>query len=166
MSLPNYQRRLAELGSRYIPRGEQIAGVDFYKLPNGVVPKFSEMMRERVEANLRRTDNLDPMIRMTGCPSHDDNTDGKIREFYRARPFTDYFKCPSAGWWDQRARGSERYTSNAARSGEYVVLTEGRGTVKIISMPPLASASGAQLHPMGTDASQDQSAIFGPRGMP
>ncbi len=59
-SMPNYQRRLAELGSRYIPRGEQIAGVDFNKLPNEVVPKFTEMMRERVEANLRRTDNLDP----------------------------------------------------------------------------------------------------------
>ena len=65
-SLPNYQRRLAELGSRYIPRGEQIAGVDFSQLPNEVVPRFSEMMRERVEANLRRTDNLDPMIRATG----------------------------------------------------------------------------------------------------
>ena len=58
--MPNYQRRLAELGSRYVPRGEQIAGVDFSQLPNEVVPKFSEMMRDRVEANLRRTDNLDP----------------------------------------------------------------------------------------------------------
>ncbi len=58
--MPNYQRRLAELGSRYVPRGEQIAGVDFAQLPNEVVPKFSEMMRERVEANIRRTDNLDP----------------------------------------------------------------------------------------------------------
>ena len=55
----NYQRRLAELGSKYIPRGEQIAGVDFSQLPNEVVPKFTEMMRERVEANMRRTDNLE-----------------------------------------------------------------------------------------------------------
>ena len=36
--MPNYQRRLAELGSRYVPRGEQIAGVDFAQLPNEVVP--------------------------------------------------------------------------------------------------------------------------------
>ena len=94
-SMPNYQRRLAEIGSKYIPRGEQIASVDFGRLPNEVVPKFSEMMRERVEANLRRTDNLDPndtsyrTVLVT-----DENTGGKTREFYRSRPFTDDFKSP------------------------------------------------------------------------
>jgi hypothetical protein len=94
-SMPNYQRRLAELGSRYVPRGEQIAGVDFSQLPNEVVPRFAEMMRERVEANLRRTDNLDPndasyrTVLVT-----DENTGGKTREFYRSRPFTDDFKPP------------------------------------------------------------------------
>ena len=93
-SLPNYQRRLAELGSRYVPRGEQIAGVDFAQLPNEVVPKFSEMMRERVEANLRGTDNLDPNdLSYRTVLVTDANTNGKIKEFYRARPFTDDFKA-------------------------------------------------------------------------
>ena len=35
-SVYDYQRRLAQLGSKYIPRGEQIAGVDFSQLPNEV----------------------------------------------------------------------------------------------------------------------------------
>jgi hypothetical protein len=61
-------------------------------MPDEVVAKFSAMARERVEANLRRTDNLDPddktyrTVLVT-----DDNTGQKIREFYRARPFTDDF---------------------------------------------------------------------------
>ena len=94
-SIYNYQRRLAELGSKYIPRGEQIAGVNFSQLPNEVVPKFAEMMRERVEANMRRTDNLDPSDKSYRTVLvTDDNTGGKIREFYRARPFTDDFKLP------------------------------------------------------------------------
>jgi hypothetical protein len=94
-SVYDYQRRLAGLGSKYIPRGEQIAGVDFAQLPNDVVPRFSEMMRERVEANLRRTDNLDPNdTSYRTVLVQDANTNGKIREFYRARPFTDDFKLP------------------------------------------------------------------------
>ena len=49
-------------------------------------------MRQRVEANLRRTDNLDPndptykVVHVT-----DENTGMKIREFFRGRPFTDDF---------------------------------------------------------------------------
>src|SRR6478736_6597631 len=43
------------------PSGEEICSVAFDQtMPDSVVPRFSEMMRERVEANLRRTDNLDP----------------------------------------------------------------------------------------------------------
>ena len=91
----DYQRRLADLGRKYIPRGEQIAGVNFVQLPDEVVPRFSEMMRERVEANLRRTDNLDPNdTNYRTVLVTDANTNGKIREFYRARPFTDDFKLP------------------------------------------------------------------------
>jgi hypothetical protein len=78
-----------------VPRGEQIAGVDFTQLPNEVVQKFAEMMRERVEANMRRTDNLDPNdTSYRTVLVQDANTNGKIREFYRARPFTDDFKLP------------------------------------------------------------------------
>jgi hypothetical protein len=94
-SVYDYQRRLAALGSKYIPRGEQIAGVAFDQLPNEVVPKFTEMMRERVEANMRRTDNLDPNdTSYRTVLVQDADTNGKIREFYRARPFTDDFKLP------------------------------------------------------------------------
>jgi hypothetical protein len=88
----DYLRRMARLGREYIPRGEEIAGVAFDQLPDAVVPRFSEMIRERVEANLRRTDNLDPndptykVVHVT-----DENTGQKIREFYRGRPFTDDF---------------------------------------------------------------------------
>jgi hypothetical protein len=93
----DYLRRMSRLGRRYVPSGEEIARVAFdYTMPDAVVPKFSEMMRERVEANLRRTDNLDP-----NDPSYrvvhvtDPNTGMKIREFYRARPFTDDFGLPA-----------------------------------------------------------------------
>ena len=93
----DYLRRMSRLGRRYVPSGEEIARVAFdYTMPDAVVPKFSEMMRERVEANLRRTDNLDP-----NDPSYrvvhvtDENTGMKIREFYRARPFTDDFGLPA-----------------------------------------------------------------------
>jgi hypothetical protein len=92
-----YLRRVARVGRKYIPSGEEIARVAFdYTMPDAVVPKFSEMMRERVEANLRRTDNLDPrdpsyrVVHVT-----DENTGTKIREFYRARPFTDDFGLPA-----------------------------------------------------------------------
>jgi hypothetical protein len=91
-----YLRRVSRVGRRYIPAGEEIAQVRFdHTMPDAVVPKFSEMMRERVEANLRRTDNLDPrdtnyrVVHVT-----DESTGMKIREFYRARPFTDDFSRP------------------------------------------------------------------------
>ena len=92
----DYLRRMARVGRRYIPSGEEIAGVAFdHTMPDAVVPRFAEMMRERVEANLRRTDNLDandPNYRVVHVT--DGNTGMRIREFYRARPFTDDFKLP------------------------------------------------------------------------
>jgi hypothetical protein len=48
------------VGRKYIPAGEEIAQVSFAQLPDDVVPKFAEIMRERVEANLFRTDNMRP----------------------------------------------------------------------------------------------------------
>jgi hypothetical protein len=43
----DYLRRLSRVGRKYIPAGEEIARVRFdYTLPDEVVPKFSEMMRE------------------------------------------------------------------------------------------------------------------------
>ena len=93
----DYLRRMSRLGRKYIPRGEEIARVAFdYTLPDAVVPEFSERMRAAVERNMRRTDNLDPRD-----PNYrevlvtDQNTGMKIREFYRARPFTDDFARPT-----------------------------------------------------------------------
>jgi hypothetical protein len=89
----DYLRRMARLGREYIPSGEEIARVKFdSSMPDAVVPKFSEMMRSRVEANLRRVDNLDkndPNYKVIHVA--DGNTGMRIREFYRARPFTDDF---------------------------------------------------------------------------
>ena len=92
-----YLRRVSRVGRKYIPRSEEICSVAFdYTMPDAVVPRFSEMMRARVEANLRRVDNLDPrdpnyrQVLVT-----DPNTGMKIREFYRARPFTDDFSLPT-----------------------------------------------------------------------
>jgi hypothetical protein len=91
-----YLRRVSRVGRKYIPANEEICSVRFDStMPDAVVPKFSEMIRARVEANLRRTDNLDPndpnyrVVHVT-----DESTGMKIREFYRARPFTDDFKLP------------------------------------------------------------------------
>jgi hypothetical protein len=91
-----YLRRVSRVGRRYIPAGEEIAQVAFdHTMPDSAVRTFSEQMRQRVEANLRRTDNLDPndptyrVVHVT-----DENTGMKIREFYRARPFTDDFSTP------------------------------------------------------------------------
>jgi hypothetical protein len=88
-----YLRRVSRIGRRYIPAGEEIAKVAFdSSMPDSAVRTFSEQMRQRVEANLRRTDNLDPndptykVVHVT-----DDNTGMKIREFFRARPFADDF---------------------------------------------------------------------------
>lgn len=54
----DYQRRLARVGKKYIPAAEELARVDFHELPDSLVPRFSEMMRACVEANLMRTDNM------------------------------------------------------------------------------------------------------------
>jgi hypothetical protein len=54
-----YQKRLARIGRRYIPEGEEIARVRFdNSLPDEYVPKMSEMMRAAVERNVYRTDNM------------------------------------------------------------------------------------------------------------
>jgi hypothetical protein len=59
-SSANYMRRLSRIGKRYIPANEDIARVKFSELPDDVVPKFSEIMRNAVERNIFRTDNMAP----------------------------------------------------------------------------------------------------------
>jgi hypothetical protein len=81
----DYLRRLSRIGRRYIPAGEPIAKVQFdHTLPDDVVAKFSEQMRQAVERSLYRTDNMAPgdvraVLRV------DEATGQKIREYYGPR---------------------------------------------------------------------------------
>ena len=77
----DYLRRLSRIGRRYIPKGEQMASVNFAELNDDVVPKFSELMRAAVERNLYRTDNMAPG-ELRAVMRVDENTGQKIREFY------------------------------------------------------------------------------------
>jgi hypothetical protein len=82
----NYLRRLSRVGRKYVPRGEDIASVNFSELPDNVVPKFAEMMRGAVERNIRRADNMQPgdlrQVLVT-----DENTGSKIREWVGPQSF-------------------------------------------------------------------------------
>jgi hypothetical protein len=83
----DYLRRLSRIGRRYIPAHEEIARVRFdHTLPDETVPKFSELMRQCVEKNLRRTDNMQPG-EMRAVMRVDENTGQKIREFIGPQSF-------------------------------------------------------------------------------
>jgi hypothetical protein len=86
----NYLRRLSVIGKRYLPKSEQLASIIFKTLPDDVVPKFSEMVRQAVERNLYRTDNMEPGT-FRAIMKVDEQTGLKVREFYGPRPFTDQF---------------------------------------------------------------------------
>jgi hypothetical protein len=78
-------RRLAIIGKRYIPKSEQIHSVTFRRdtadpLPDAVVPKFAEQVRQCVEKNLFRTDNMRPG-EMRAVMITDENTGMKQRWF-------------------------------------------------------------------------------------
>jgi hypothetical protein len=79
-SSTSYLRRLSRVGRKYIPRGEDIAKVDFDELPDAVVPKFAELMRAAVGRNVVRTDNMAPG-EMRAVLVTDENTGMKIREW-------------------------------------------------------------------------------------
>jgi hypothetical protein len=83
----DYLRRLSRVGRKYIPKGEQIAQVRFdHTLPDSVVERYSEMMRQRVEANLYRTDNMQPG-EMRSVMRVDENTGLKIRDWVGPQSF-------------------------------------------------------------------------------
>jgi hypothetical protein len=82
----DYLRRLSRIGRKYIPRSEQMASVNFSELPDETVPKFSELMRQCVEKNLRRTDNMQPG-EIRSVMRVDENTGQKIREFIGPQSF-------------------------------------------------------------------------------
>jgi hypothetical protein len=84
-SSTDYLRRLSRIGKRYIPAGEPIASVKFdSSLPDSVVSKFSEQMRQAVERNLYRTDNMEPG-EVRAVMKIDEATGQKIREYYGPR---------------------------------------------------------------------------------
>jgi hypothetical protein len=61
----DYLRRLSRIGKRYIPKSEEIYSVTFRRdtadpLPDAVVEKYSELVRQAIERNLYRTDNMQP----------------------------------------------------------------------------------------------------------
>jgi hypothetical protein len=95
----NYLRRLSRVGRKYIPAGEEIAQVRFdHTLPDAVVPKFAELMRQRVEANLYSTDNMAPG-EMRSVMRVDENSGLKIREWVGPESFV---KDPAYGHRDCR----------------------------------------------------------------
>jgi hypothetical protein len=75
-----FMRRLARIGRKYIPRGEQMARVDFDALPANVVEQFRELMRECVEKNLYHTANMKPGD-LRQVIQVDQNTGAKTRCF-------------------------------------------------------------------------------------
>ena len=77
----DYLRRLSRVARRYIPAGEEIARVRFdHTLPDEYVGRYSELMRQCVEKNLRRTDNMQPG-EMRSIMRVDENTGQKTREW-------------------------------------------------------------------------------------
>jgi hypothetical protein len=90
-SSTDYLRRLSRIGRRYIPAGEPIAKVRFdHTLPDEAVGRFSEEMRQCVERNLVRTDNMEPGT-FRAVMKVDEQTGLKTREFYGPRTFCDQF---------------------------------------------------------------------------
>ena len=82
----DYLRRLSRIGRKYIPRAEQMASINFAELPDETVPKFSELMRQCVEKNLRRTDNMQPG-EIRSVMRVDENTGQKVREWIGPQSF-------------------------------------------------------------------------------
>jgi hypothetical protein len=79
----DYLRRLAIVGKKYIPKGEEIYQVTFRKdtadpLPDAYVERYSEMVRAAVERNIMRTDNMAPG-EMRPVMQVDENTGAKHR---------------------------------------------------------------------------------------
>jgi hypothetical protein len=95
----DYLRRLARVGRKYIPKGEQIAQVRFdHTLPDAVVPQYAELMRERVEANMYRTDNMRPG-ELRSLLVTDENTGAQQRHWVGP---TSFVRDPAYGHRDAR----------------------------------------------------------------
>ena len=76
----NYERRLATVGQRYMPASEEVANINFARLPDDAVARFSVMTQEAITRNLYRTDNMQPG-EMREVYSTDPNSGMKIRHF-------------------------------------------------------------------------------------
>jgi hypothetical protein len=81
-SSTDYLRRLSVIGKKYLPWSEDVKRVKFQDggLPDDLVEKFSELVREAVERNLRRTDNM-ASGEMRAISVVDENTGAKQRHW-------------------------------------------------------------------------------------
>ncbi|HZZ25518.1 MAG TPA: hypothetical protein VFE60_24515 [Roseiarcus sp.] len=104
----DYLRRLSRIGRKYIPKGEQMASINFAELPDETVPKFSELMRAAVERNLYRTDNMVPG-ELRSVMVVDPNTGAQQRHWVGP---TSFVRDPAVGHRDCR-----RVTRISAPSG-------------------------------------------------
>jgi hypothetical protein len=77
----DYLRRLSRVGRKYVPRSEEITKVPFdHTLPDSVVERYSELMRNAVERSILRSDNMrDGELRAVMIT--DENTGMKQRHF-------------------------------------------------------------------------------------
>jgi hypothetical protein len=77
---PDFLRRLSRIGRKYIPKGEEMASVNFAELPDKYVGRYSELMRQCVERNIMRTDNMQPG-ELRPVMTVDEQTGMKVRQF-------------------------------------------------------------------------------------
>jgi hypothetical protein len=78
---PDFLRRLSRIGKKYLPKSEDITGVRFdHTLPDAVVPRYSELVREAVERNIMRTDNMEPGS-MRSVMTLDENSGQRVRNW-------------------------------------------------------------------------------------
>jgi hypothetical protein len=93
-SSSNYERRLASIGQRYIPASEEVASIDFARLPDDAVDRFSAMAQEAVTRCLWRTDNMQPG-EMREVFSVDPNSGQRIRNFVGPDSFVKSMGLPT-----------------------------------------------------------------------
>jgi hypothetical protein len=88
-------RRLSRIGRKYIPRAEPMARVKFDDtLPDNTVEQFSELMRECVEKNAVRTDNMAPG-EMKMVRKRDPNSGREIIEWHGPDSFVKAMGLPA-----------------------------------------------------------------------
>jgi hypothetical protein len=91
----NYLRRLAVVGKKYLPVSEEVTKIRFADLPDEVVPRCAELVREAVERNIVRTDNMAPGELRTVTRVIDEISGVKAREFVGPDSFVKEMGTPA-----------------------------------------------------------------------